>query len=149
MVTIHIKEGEQPQLTQNQFAILMQQARFVHRVVVTMAANTTKLRNRAVIELYWLTHPALPRKLVGIAGFLSFRTPPNSPDLAPSDFLLFLKLKAKLKSNRFTDNDEVKEAICDFFDDKDAFKLINLVFYIAPFAATRGPVQSSRRHQNI
>ncbi|GBN54598.1 hypothetical protein AVEN_41701-1 [Araneus ventricosus] len=35
--------------------------------------------------------------------------PPYSPDIAPTDFYLFPRLKMKLKEHRFVDSDEVIE----------------------------------------
>lgn len=37
-----------------------------------------------------------------------FLDSPYSPDLAPSDLFLFLKIKMALKSKRFYDVDEIK-----------------------------------------
>lgn len=37
--------------------------------------------------------------------------PPYSPDLAPSDYHLFTKMKAELAGERFTSDEEVKEAV--------------------------------------
>jgi len=37
--------------------------------------------------------------------------PPYSPDLAPSDFHLFLHLKKFLGSKRFDDDDDLKDAV--------------------------------------
>jgi len=37
--------------------------------------------------------------------------PPNSPDLAPSNFHLFLHLKKYLPGKKFDDNDEVQEEV--------------------------------------
>jgi histone-lysine N-methyltransferase SETMAR len=34
--------------------------------------------------------------------------PPNSPDLAPSDFSLFLKIKEILKGSHFNDIDDIR-----------------------------------------
>jgi hypothetical protein len=41
--------------------------------------------------------------------------PPCSPDLAPSDFHLFLHLKSFLAGRRFHDYNEVKEAVTTCF----------------------------------
>ncbi|CAK1602432.1 unnamed protein product [Parnassius mnemosyne] len=41
--------------------------------------------------------------------------PPYSPDLAPSDFHLFLKLKIFLDGQKFVTNDEVIAAVEDYF----------------------------------
>jgi hypothetical protein len=40
-----------------------------------------------------------------------FEHPPYSPDLAPSDFHLFLRLKRFLAAERFSSDDEVKTAV--------------------------------------
>jgi histone-lysine N-methyltransferase SETMAR len=45
-----------------------------------------------------------------LAGNNSITPPPYSPELAPSDFSLFLHLKAFLAGRQFHD-DEVKEAV--------------------------------------
>jgi len=37
--------------------------------------------------------------------------PPNSPDLAPSDFHLFLHLKKFLGGKRFDDDEDLKDAV--------------------------------------
>jgi histone-lysine N-methyltransferase SETMAR len=37
--------------------------------------------------------------------------PPYSPDLAPSDFHLFLRLKKFLSSQRFNNDEDVKRAV--------------------------------------
>ena len=52
-------------------------------------------------------------------GFVELPHPPYSPDLAPSDFFLFPNLKSALKGRRFADNEEVKDAFGEFFDDQD------------------------------
>jgi len=41
--------------------------------------------------------------------------PPYSPDLAPSDFHLFLHLKKHLAGKKFDDDDEVQEEILTYF----------------------------------
>lgn len=41
---------------------------------------------------------------------------PYSPDLAPSDFHLFPKLKQHLGGQRFNTDEEVKEAVSKFID---------------------------------
>jgi len=40
---------------------------------------------------------------------------PYSPDLAPCDFHVFGPLKKALKGRRFTDNDEVRETVEEWF----------------------------------
>ena len=54
---------------------------------------------------------------------LSLRTllhPPYSPDLAPSDFFLFPKLKDYLKGNRYETDEDVKDAVLSWCRDKTA-----------------------------
>jgi len=41
--------------------------------------------------------------------------PPYSPDLAPSDFHLFLHLKNHLAGKKFDDDDEVQEEVMTWF----------------------------------
>ena len=51
-------------------------------------------------------------------GFESLVHLPYSPDLAPSDFHLFPNLKKELRGRKFSDNNEVKEAILALFEAK-------------------------------
>jgi histone-lysine N-methyltransferase SETMAR len=48
-------------------------------------------------------------------GWERFNHPPYSPDLAPSDFHMFLHLKTFLGGRRFHDDNEVKEAVNTWF----------------------------------
>lgn len=47
-------------------------------------------------------------------GFHELNHPPYSPDLAPSDFYLFSKLKKSLRGKRFLDDSEVMSAVSDY-----------------------------------
>ena len=49
-------------------------------------------------------------------GTKTVRHPPNSPDLAPCDFWLFLKLKEKLRGCRYETIEEMKEAVTKVID---------------------------------
>lgn len=53
------------------------------------------------------------------AGFELMAHPPYSPDLAPSDFYLFPKLKECLRGNKFNSDDEVMTAVEEFFCDQN------------------------------
>lgn len=53
------------------------------------------------------------------AGFELVDHPPYSPDLAPSDFHLFPKLKEYLRGNRYEDDNEVMDAVESFLQDQD------------------------------
>lgn len=52
-------------------------------------------------------------------GFEIVNHPPYSPDLAPSDYFLFPKMKKELRGKKFTADDEVKEAVSAYFADKE------------------------------
>ena len=61
------------------------------------------------------TLPTATQNLITTFGWEQFDHPPYSPDLAPSDFYLFLHLKSFLAGRRFHDNNEVKEAVTTCF----------------------------------
>jgi len=44
--------------------------------------------------------------------------PPYSPDLMPSDFQFFPHLKRDLKETRFTSDDEVKQAVTSWIEQR-------------------------------
>jgi histone-lysine N-methyltransferase SETMAR len=46
--------------------------------------------------------------------------PPYSPDLAPSDFYLFLKMKEHLAGKRFTDDEDLQHAVVDWLNSQVA-----------------------------
>ena len=53
-------------------------------------------------------------------GFQEIEHPPYSPDLAPSNYYLFSKLKKDLRGRKFDDDDdEVRSAVMEHFADKD------------------------------
>ena len=52
-------------------------------------------------------------------GFELLTHPPNSPDLAPSDFFLFSDLKRMLAGKKFKSNDEVIAETEAYFDEKE------------------------------
>ena len=52
-------------------------------------------------------------------GFDILDHPPYSPDLAPSDYYLFPKLKKELRGKKFSTDEEVKDAVSAYFSDKD------------------------------
>ena len=49
-------------------------------------------------------------------GIKTVPHPPDSPDLAPSDFCLFPKLKEKLRGCRYETIEEMKEAVTKVID---------------------------------
>jgi histone-lysine N-methyltransferase SETMAR len=52
-------------------------------------------------------------------GFEILPHPQYSPDLAPSDFCLFPKLKTKRRGKRFGSNESVMKAVNEFFEDQN------------------------------
>jgi [histone H3]-lysine36 N-dimethyltransferase SETMAR len=52
-------------------------------------------------------------------GFHQCNHPPYSPDLAPSDFYLFRLLKKHLRGKRFTDDDQLRSAVEDWFGGRE------------------------------
>jgi histone-lysine N-methyltransferase SETMAR len=64
-------------------------------------------------------------------GFELIDHPPYSPDLAPSDYYLFPKLKKHLKGAKFSTNNEVICAVENWFADQDTgffFKGLELLY---------------------
>jgi histone-lysine N-methyltransferase SETMAR len=51
-------------------------------------------------------------------GFQQLNHPPYSPDLAPSDYFLFRVMKKFLRGKRFSSDEEVKEAVMTWFEEK-------------------------------
>ena len=61
---------------------------------------------------------AVAKAAVKECGFKEIEHPPYSPDLAPSDYYLFSKLKKDLQGRKFDDDEEVKIAVMEHFSDK-------------------------------
>jgi len=73
--------------------------------------------SRGVVMIHDNARPhtaAATQNLITKFGWEQSNYPPSSPDLAPSDFHLFLHLKSFLAGRRFHD-DEVKEAVTTCF----------------------------------
>ena len=51
--------------------------------------------------------------------------PPYSPDMAPSDFYLFPKLKSHLHGSQYGSNEGVIEAVNEYLGDQDQEKAFN------------------------
>jgi histone-lysine N-methyltransferase SETMAR len=74
--------------------------------------------SRGVVMLHDNARPhtaAATQDLIVIFGWEQFDHPPYSPDIAPSDFHVFLHLKTFLGGRWFHDDSEVKEAINTWF----------------------------------
>jgi len=59
-----------------------------------------------------------PKAAVSKCGFKELNHPPYSPDLAPSDYFLFSKLKSDLRGKKFKSDEELQEAVLEHFKDK-------------------------------
>jgi len=69
---------------------------------------------------FFLLHDNAPaQKAASVCQFLTPKNvttlydPPYSPDLSPPDYILFPKLKMKLKGLHFADVAEIQEAVTD------------------------------------
>jgi histone-lysine N-methyltransferase SETMAR len=93
-----IEHKRRGKLTQSEGVLLLHDIEPAHTSQVAMAAATD-------CGLEILSHPRY------------------SPDLAPSDFSLFPKLKTKLRGGCFGSNEGVMEAVNEFFEDQ------NIEFY--------------------
>ena len=69
------------------------------------------------VVLHWLPSTQL--------GSNWLTTPPNSPDLAPSDFFLFPKLKENIRGKIFTSDDDVMTSVKDWFEDQSSNFFLN------------------------
>ena len=81
------------------------------KYVNTLEKLKARLRRVRSLE----TRTALDR-----LGLRTLPHPPYSPDLAPSDFFLFPKLKDYLKGNRYETDEDVKNAVLSWCRDKTA-----------------------------
>ena len=52
-------------------------------------------------------------------GFEVLSHPPYSPDMAPSDFYLFPKLKSNLRGTQFGSNEGIIAAVNEYLEDQD------------------------------
>lgn len=65
-------------------------------------------------------HTALgTRQKIAELGWEILSHPPYSPDLAPSDYHLFLSLQNFLNGKKFKNEDDIKQALVQFFASKD------------------------------
>ena len=51
----------------------------------------------------------------------TFDHPPYSPDMAPSDFFFFSKMKEHIALKRFTDHEDLQHAVMDWWNSQTAF----------------------------
>lgn len=58
------------------------------------------------------------RAAIRTSGFEELDHPPYSPDVAPSDFFLFARLKKDLRGKKFSSDEELKETVDQWFASK-------------------------------
>ena len=64
------------------------------------------------------THKNWDNECLSFAILVSYDEYPENPDLAPSDFHLFPKMKLSLRGSHFDTDNDVTEAIKAFFQDQ-------------------------------
>ena len=69
-------------------------------------------------------------RLIEELGWTLIEHPPYSPDIAPSDFYLYLRLQNYLRGVRVRTAEEIKEAISDRNNYNIIIELIQLIFRI-------------------
>ena len=71
--------------------------------------------SRGIVPLDDNARPHIARQTRALLGeqfyWDIFEHPPYSPDLAPSDFFLFPKVKERLADKRFTNDEDLKNAV--------------------------------------
>jgi len=87
------------------------------------AANFFKL-SRGIVMIHDNARPQTARQtqtlLHDAFRWDTFDHPPYSPDLAPSDFYLFSKMKEHLAGKRFTDDEGLQHAVMDWLNSQAA-----------------------------
>lgn len=63
---------------------------------------------------------AVSKAAIRECGFTELDHPPYSPDLAPSDYYLFSKLKSDLRGKKIDTDEEVKSAVLSHFEEKNS-----------------------------
>ena len=89
---------------------------------VYYAAELRRLRHRGILLLQD-NAPAHTSQVamtdVTECGFEVLPHPPYSPDMAPSDFYLFPKLKSNLRGTQFRRNEGVIAAVNEYLEDQE------------------------------
>ena len=96
------------QLTRVQKALKKCYPAIVNRSQVLLLQDNAKPHTAKIIQ-----------KKIKALGWEALPHPPYSPDLAPSDYHLFRSLEHFLRGREFTEVDEVKKALEDFFASKN------------------------------
>ena len=92
-------------------------------------SNRNSVESCRLVSCFFITmHPhtyksRTLRATIRKCGFVELNHPPYSPDLAPSDYFLFIYLKKFLHGRRSPENNAVKEGVTGYFDTQDIFFL--------------------------
>jgi len=86
--------------------------------VCELSAGVLLLHDNAPVHMSAKSQAAIQQCV-----FQQLNHPPYSPDLAPSDYILFRVMKKLLRDKRFSSDEEVKEAVTTWFEEqsKDIF----------------------------
>jgi len=86
--------------------------------VCELSAGVLLLHDNAPVHMSAKSQAAIQQ-----CGFQQLNHPPDSPDIAPSDYFLFQVMKKFLQGKRFSSDLEVKEAVTTWFEEqsKDFF----------------------------
>lgn len=98
-------------------------ARYVQTLIKLKARLRRIRKEKDVIIHHDNARPHTSRETLAAIDRMGFKTlqhPSYSPDLAPSDFFLFPKLKDFLKGNRYESDDEVMDAVRSWCRGKSA-----------------------------
>ena len=80
--------------------------------------------SRGIVLIHDIAHPHTARQtqtlLHGEFHWDTFDHPSISPDVAPSDFYLSLKMKEHLAGKRFTDDEDLQHAVVDWLNSQAA-----------------------------
>ncbi|GBP22243.1 Histone-lysine N-methyltransferase SETMAR [Eumeta japonica] len=105
------KKGERPP---KKFKVQKHERQSYRSDVGSYRAECCFLQNNASVHTARVSRQALKD-----TGFSEIDHPPYSPDLAPSDYFLFSKLKKELRGRRFVDDNQMKMAVESHFDCKE------------------------------
>ena len=81
--------------------------------VCELSAGVLLLHDNAPVHMSAKSQAAIQQ-----CCFQQLNHPPYSPDLAPSDYLLFRVMKKFLRGKRFSRDEEVKEVVTTCFEEK-------------------------------
>jgi histone-lysine N-methyltransferase SETMAR len=101
--------------------VYSQQLRQLHEVLLEKRPNLVNQKHVIVLHDNATPHVAkFTQQTIEQFGWEVIPHPPGSPDLAPSDYHLFLSLRNYLQNKHYEDFDELKSDLTTFFESKPA-----------------------------